>query len=397
MQGEVIGINGRGSFDKRARINSGVGYAISINQIKNFLGHLRGGLDSDHASLGANLVTQTDKNGFGRMVVTSIIQDSDIFRRGLDTDDQVLTVDGHILSDVNHLKNVMGLFPRGWRVPLEYRAVGEKGTPRREILVRLMGIQRKNPEGDKKNQPVGVVAGSPAAKFYEAKPGFANYYFNRQHRDRVLAAFAKHGNFGGAGDNWLLEGNIRLFKANNESPFQLKVGTAKIEGKGDGVPAVKLTMEAGKKTEYTLLPFHAVDDKLLKQPEGSGGLMAAMSMYQRFLLLGPKGFSNCDYAGVEPLYPPPTDNSTPPSLKALRVDEDVLVSGIGAHLVKWFFDRDGKLRAFEVRQSDNEDPCEVYLSDYRAVDGRQVPHRIQVYFADKHYGTLTLTKVTMNP
>ena len=41
MKGELIGINGRGSFDKRGRVNSGVGYAISINQIKNFLGHMK--------------------------------------------------------------------------------------------------------------------------------------------------------------------------------------------------------------------------------------------------------------------------------------------------------------------------------------------------------------------
>jgi S1-C subfamily serine protease len=40
MEGELIGINGRGSFEKRGRVNSGVGYAISINQIKNFLGQL---------------------------------------------------------------------------------------------------------------------------------------------------------------------------------------------------------------------------------------------------------------------------------------------------------------------------------------------------------------------
>ena len=35
-QGQLIGINGRGSFEKRGRVNVGVGYAISINQIKNF-------------------------------------------------------------------------------------------------------------------------------------------------------------------------------------------------------------------------------------------------------------------------------------------------------------------------------------------------------------------------
>ena len=57
MKGELIGINGRGSFDKRGRVNSGVGYAISINQIKNFLGHLQAGLDTDHATLGAAVET----------------------------------------------------------------------------------------------------------------------------------------------------------------------------------------------------------------------------------------------------------------------------------------------------------------------------------------------------
>ena len=35
--GDLIGVNGRGSFEKRGRVNVGVGYAISINQIKHFL------------------------------------------------------------------------------------------------------------------------------------------------------------------------------------------------------------------------------------------------------------------------------------------------------------------------------------------------------------------------
>src|SRR5439155_27382299 len=68
MRGELIGINGRGSFDKRGRVNSGVGYAIWINQIKNFLGHLHAGLDADHASLGA--FVQSDTENVGRMRVT---------------------------------------------------------------------------------------------------------------------------------------------------------------------------------------------------------------------------------------------------------------------------------------------------------------------------------------
>jgi serine protease Do len=51
--GRLIGINGRASFEKRGRVNVGVAYAVSINQIKNFLGALRGGLIVDHATLGA--------------------------------------------------------------------------------------------------------------------------------------------------------------------------------------------------------------------------------------------------------------------------------------------------------------------------------------------------------
>src|SRR5438445_2386231 len=94
MKGELIGINGRGSFDKRGRVNSGVGYAISINQIKNFLGHLRAGLDADHASLGALVTTQTDKEGLGKMVVTSILEESDVARRGLDLDDELVSFAG---------------------------------------------------------------------------------------------------------------------------------------------------------------------------------------------------------------------------------------------------------------------------------------------------------------
>src|SRR5579884_2654153 len=85
MDGELIGSNGRGSFEKRGRVNSGVGYAISINQIKNFLGHLRAGLDTDHATLGARVQSQTDteEGGIPRLVVTDILEDSDAYRRGL--------------------------------------------------------------------------------------------------------------------------------------------------------------------------------------------------------------------------------------------------------------------------------------------------------------------------
>src|SRR5438067_9499308 len=111
MNGELIGINGRGSFDKRTRINSGVGYAISINQIKNFLGHLRAGLDTDHASLGA-IVESDNSEGEGanpKLVVRSILENSDAHRRGLDVDHELVSFAGRPMTSVNQFKNVMGL------------------------------------------------------------------------------------------------------------------------------------------------------------------------------------------------------------------------------------------------------------------------------------------------
>ncbi|MFM8708897.1 MAG: S1C family serine protease, partial [Planctomycetia bacterium] len=55
--GRIIGVNGRASFEKRGRVNVGVGYAISANQLRHFLGLLKGGRLVDHATLGATVAT----------------------------------------------------------------------------------------------------------------------------------------------------------------------------------------------------------------------------------------------------------------------------------------------------------------------------------------------------
>src|SRR5262245_54715565 len=75
-KGRLIGINGRGSFEKRGRVNVGVGYSISINQIQNFLGHLKAGRIVDHATLGARVSTSDD----GRVLVSDILETSDAYR-----------------------------------------------------------------------------------------------------------------------------------------------------------------------------------------------------------------------------------------------------------------------------------------------------------------------------
>jgi S1-C subfamily serine protease len=65
--GRLIGVNGRASFEKRGRVNVGVGYAISANQLRNFMGLLRAGRIADHATLGAVVATSAD----GKVVVSA--------------------------------------------------------------------------------------------------------------------------------------------------------------------------------------------------------------------------------------------------------------------------------------------------------------------------------------
>jgi S1-C subfamily serine protease len=398
MNGELIGINGRGSFDKRGRVNSGVGYAISINQIKNFLGHLRAGLDADHASLGALVTTQTDKTGVGRMVVTSILEDSDVARRGLELEDELLSFAGRPVTSVNHYRNVLGLYPRGWRLPLEYR----REQTRKDILARLMGVQRRvldDPTHPKEDVPKGKTPAapkgppSPAAKYFEAKEGFANYYFNKLEQDRLLKGFRGQGDFSALAGNWTLEGTVRLKKLRTESKAKIDI-TEEKDGQSSK-PVIHLKIDD---FPYTLEPFKKDQEpSALRAPETSGGLLAALYVYHRLLTQGKSGFNDVAHGGYEPLYPPPPLGegkallSQPPP----RVDTEVLNTRHGPFLVKWFFDRsDQKLIAFELRQNENEDPCEIYLSDYRSVEGRMLPHRLQVQYADGHYGTFHFTTFT---
>ncbi len=134
-EGRLIGINGRGSFEKRGRVNVGVGYAISINQIKRFLGMLKSGRIVDHASLGATVTNDPE----GRVVIEDILESSDAFRRGLRYDDELVRFGGREIGSANAFKNVLGTYPGEWRVPVVFRRDGQEYERR----VRLAAMHRE--------------------------------------------------------------------------------------------------------------------------------------------------------------------------------------------------------------------------------------------------------------
>jgi S1-C subfamily serine protease len=394
MDGELIGINGRGSFEKRGRVNSGVGYAISINQIKNFLGHLRAGLDCDHATTGF-LVEERSEDGAPRMQVTTVLEDSDAHRRGIDVGDTILEFAGRPMESVNHYKNVLGIFPRGWRVPIRYRHDNDS----RETLIRLMGAMPREIEDPNAKpqpgppQPAGPPPSGAVAKKYEAKPGFANFYFNKLERDRLLKAFRAHGDFTGQTGEWVMdaEGEIKgtkttvKFVIRDEKDKDGKATSTVVHFSRGGVELYALD---------PLKPDQSPDE--LKNPPGSGGLMAALFQYRQLLALGAKGFGSEFYhGGYEPFYTL-TPAGQKPDYKKQRVEAEVLVTRSGPTPAKWYFSRpDGRLLGCEVSIVEREeDPCEVYFSDYKKVDGRELPGRIEVQYGKDRYAVLNVQNFT---
>lgn len=398
-QGRLIGINGRGSFEKRGRVNVGVGYAISINQIKKFLGCLHSGRIVDHATLGATVAK--DENG--RIVVSNILESSDAYRRGLRYGDQLLSFADRPVTTVNGFKNSLGTFPRGWRVPITYRRDGTSHQtyvrlagvhPREEFLTKFTKPPTMPPEippapkkergkeapqpGDDQGQdpdkprphlPLPVPRPNPHAPaplpehikpLIEERPGYANYYFNRQQQDRVWKAFSTLGSCQDAKGIWKLAGTV-----NGGAPWEITLGDEEVAGQ---FPASRDRID----------PRADFDGQLL--PARSGGLLPALSIWRRMLILGPQQFGETSYLGTFPLVGHPGVC-------------DVLTGAYNVVEAQFSFDPPtGELLLLEMYPDNNTDPCEVYFGDYKEVGGRKLPHRLTVRFGDAVYGEFVVDR-----
>ncbi len=408
-QGRLIGINGRGSFEKRGRVNVGVGYAISINQIKNFLGVLKSGRIVDHATLGAQLGTSEA----GRVVVTNIIEDSDAFRRGLRVDDEIVSFAGRSIRSVNAFKNVLGTLPRDWRVPLTYRREGKTA----EMFVRLKGVHRRDEliaktegggappsprdgkrrdgkdrpeEPDRKGKlpddgkdgkkgrpeipiPRLPFGGRPREEtpqiakehFESGEPGFVNYYFNRENQQRLWTRLAARGDFSSLSGGWMLAGK-----------WNGGAGDFKIELSSKGA---KIELPTG---DTSIDVADDLSEEL--NPPGSGGMLTTLWLWRKYLVLGPKKFGKLDYSGMRPLV----------GYAGLY---DVLhgtAEGVDCYF--YFDPASGLIAAAEMYSSETDaDPCEIYFREYQEISGRPVPKIMEVRFGDNLFGLFAIDKVNL--
>ena len=382
--GDLIGINGRGSFEKRGRVNVGVGYAITINQINYFLDHLKSGRLVDHATLGATV--ESDDQGTVR--VSDVLATSDAFRRGLRYDDVILSFAGRKISTVNQFKNVLGILPKGFTPTLIYQREDEPPT---EIVVRLAGVhatgqlteiieggpgvnpdlpQQPNPpnppQPNEEEQPQPEVpdeeaktddeAEHPFSHLYIKRSGFTNYYFNQQVRNRIWQQFqAIGGSWSQQPGRWRVTGRVVDPAAADEVSFQLLLGNEKSGIKiGD--------------SSYVLDPSEDFSQQLF--PPESGGLLVALHMWRSMLILGPEKFGDVYYFGGLPVR---KQSGLSSSGKV-----DVLIGTRGSTETHFRFNpKNSLLQSVEMFPDLNSDPSRLLFLDYQRDGDLLVPRQIQ--------------------
>jgi len=299
---------------------------------------------------------------------------------------------GRGMSSVNQYKNVMGIYPQGWRVSIVFRHEAEK----KEVLVRLMGTLRQEipsdpkpgdpkPGDPKPPAPPKPAADSPASKMFDgSKPDYANFYFNKLERDKLLAAAKKQGDFTSLTGDWEIKATGAI-KGNRKAS-----ATFTIKGK-DKHDVIEANLDD---LVYSLEPV-AVNqpEGAVVSPPGSGGLLMAMYMYRQLLVYGPdpkSGFTEFAHGGSEPYYLPAPEGQRPDWAK-LRVDCNVIRARLGTATGKFYFtQKDNTLIGYEVETDKMKDPCEVYLSEYQKVGDRMLPGKMQVRQGDKVFADLTI-------
>ncbi|MEE2642762.1 MAG: trypsin-like peptidase domain-containing protein [Planctomycetota bacterium] len=136
MQGEIIGINGRGSFKSRGRVNVGLGYAISANQIKNFIPDLMATKLVEHGTLDVRFGQRE-----GKVVCEAMYNEGvDIVDKGLELGDELLEFEGCRIRSNDHFTNLISMLPETWPANVVFKK--PDGTVR-NVNTRLVGLPYK--------------------------------------------------------------------------------------------------------------------------------------------------------------------------------------------------------------------------------------------------------------
>ena len=379
--GDLIGINGRGSFEKRGRVNVGVGYAISANQVKLFLSHLKSGRLVDHATAGFTVATDED-NG---VLVDGILDSSEAHRQGVRYNDRLVEFAGRKVTTVNQFKNVLGIFPKGWRVPVKFSRDGAiidvfirlQGVHTEQELIKIVSGNESSgppapnpnppPNPDEQPDPQGrprLPAQQPSVKapagyedLFEKRIGFANLYFNKQHQERVWNQAVGENAYGAYTKSWKLSGK---------------------DSQGKAVEIVLGDEQSGIKTADDALVIQLSDD-LTAQAEANprNAFLLALHQWRKMMQLGPRKFGQSVYWGEVP-------DQTGERFELIVATRDIVETNLLFEMTE------GRLRSLESFLDADRPPCVIDFSGYQTKNDVLLPTTISYRIGTSEAETMSI-------
>ncbi len=223
MQGRVIGINGRGSFKARGRVNVGLGYAISANQIRNFIPDLLATKLVEHGTLDANF-----EDRGGKVVCSNVYEDTAIYKAGIRPGDELLEFENTPIKTANQFTNLICTLPEDWPAQLKIRkADGNDLT----IHTRLFGLPYQQPEpitiakdqGDKNpEEQQEIERRSQIINLMAATPGTVRQKdVNQKYAQLFIGRLLKNSGANVKKDARLIEIKDRVLKGGNQVGTQI--------------------------------------------------------------------------------------------------------------------------------------------------------------------------------
>lgn len=355
IQGRWIGINGRASFEKRGRVNSGAAYAISVNQVLRFLDSLHCGLIVDHGR--TEFTVETGENNTA--MVSQVSQLSEAWRRGLRPQAELLTFAGRSLTSANDFQNVLGTFPEGDRVPITWR----DSDGRHSATIRLTPLhsfrkapelpqerrRRPGPDGEPESQPNSEVDQLPdeIRRLYVERDGFCNYYFNQLRQTALLQPLREKA--AAAGDPagvWTLNLQIPLPAGN--TPAELVISPETVG------------LRLGPSAWLQKIP----EPDAAEEPPAYPGLLTALGQLRRLFNPDNSVFSEILAAGSTRHLP-------------LNRTLKVLITRDGIRTARWYFDDAGAFpAAVDLSYSAELDEARLVFDGWHEQNGFPTPARI---------------------
>ncbi|MEP3477656.1 MAG: trypsin-like peptidase domain-containing protein [Fuerstiella sp.] len=375
IQGRWIGINGRASFEKRGRINSGAAYAISVNQILLFIDHLKSGRIVDHGRTEFTVATYDDT-----IEVDQVSELSDVWRRGMRPGDELISFGGRAISSANDFKNIVGIFPENTRVPVTFR--NSDGV--QSVTTRLSALHQfqkapalpngrqpeegKNPLQGPEEENKDLLDTTPQppdefANLFVEQDGFTNFYFNQQRVDHILTpALESIGPTATeSSSNWRIQVSASINGIEYPGIITVNQKAAAIDLQG--LPP--MIQEADQMTGDSELPeLH--------------GLLAGTLQWHRLFTKQKDGFSEVLSFGAERLLPS-GDNV------------QILQTRSGSTISRWGFTKESDLpTSVDVTFSSDTDEARIRFEGWKAQQPFPTPQRIGVVNHDSE-ATIWLT------